>query len=259
MARSRSHRKWRILRRSPRVSLAVGRGQLVIPFRPFSTVLIVLLALLSGYLFMRSDIFLIKNLGFEFEALADEALVRQRISEQVLARSIFLLDSGKVEEEIKRDFPTVKAVEFTRSLPDQLSIQVSVRVPLAIIEDAGGARFLVDSEGLLFREAADEKVPVIKLPEGSAGEIGGEVDGQGISGYLETLDLVSQKGLSAQGIFLHTSTIELRLKGTVAWLSSEGPIDSQIEILTQLLHRYKISGQTPKSVDLRFNRPVVRL
>ena len=252
-------RRLQVLRRSPRVSVPFGPRQLVIPYRPISTILIIFLSLLSLFLFLRTDTFQVKALEFEFEQLADEALVRQRISEEVIARSIFFLNIGKVEQEIKENFLTVNAVSIEKKLPDRLLIKVSVRKPLAIVADKSKNQFLVDHEGLLFRPAAGETLPVITISEDFEGVVGTVIDGRGISGYLQTLDLVSQKGLETKAIYLRSETIELRLKKTIVWLSADRVIDEQLELLTQILQRLKLGGRTPKSVDLRFSRPVVKL
>ncbi|OGC38205.1 hypothetical protein A2V54_01440 [candidate division WWE3 bacterium RBG_19FT_COMBO_53_11] len=261
MIRLFPRRSLQALRRSPRVFIPVGPRQLVIPYRPLSTILIVVLSALSIFLFLRTDIFQVKALEFEFEQLADEALVRQRISEGVLARSIFFLDTGRVEQDIKDSFPTVSAVSIKKELPDRLLIRVSVRKPLATIVDKNKVQFLVDQEGLLFRQAAGEDLPVIELSEDFEGAVGVKlaIDGQGIAGYLQTLDLVSEKGLKTKAIYLRSETIELRLAKTTVWLSADREIAEQMELLTQILQRLKLQGRTPKSVDLRFSRTVVKL
>lgn len=254
-------RGWQSLQRSPRVNLTTGGRQIVVPFRPISAFLIVFLTLLSSFLFLRTDIFQIKVLDFNFEELADEALVRQQIAENVLARSIFFLNVTAVEQEIKGTFPTVNSIAVEKHWPDRLFISVKVRQPLAIIEDKNKAQFLVDQEGLLFRQAAKEPLPVIRLGEDFEGAVGMRlvVDEQGIVSYLKTLELVSSKGLKSKGIYLRSRTIELQLTKTRVWLSTEGSIEQQLELLTQILQRLKLQGRTPKSVDLRFERSVVKL
>ena len=238
----------------------------MVPFRSLSLILIIFLTLLSGFLFLRSDLFQIKALEFEFEEsaegvrLSDEALVRQRIMEEVLARNIFFLDSTAVEEKVKENFPTIKAISLERAFPDKLLVRVAVRVPLAIVEDKNKARFLVDGEGLLFREASqEESLPLISLGGDFKGEVGQRVSGRAISGYLETLRLAEESGLKTAAIYLRPNLIELRLVKTVVLVSTDKEIAPQIEILSQLLLRYQLGGRTPKSVDLRFGRPVVRL
>jgi len=269
MIRLFPRRRLQVLRRSPRVSVPFGPRQMVIPYRPVSTILIIVLATLSIFLFLRTDIFQVKALEFEFPAEGgsasggelDEALVRQRISEEVLARSIFFLDTGKVEQEIKDSFLTVSAVSIKKEIPDRLLIRVSVRRPLAVIADKNKVRFLVDQEGLLFRQAAGEDLPVIELSEDFEGAVGVKlaIDERGIASYLQTLDLVSEKGLKTKAIYLRSETIELRLTKTTVWLSADREIAEQLELLTEILKRLKLQGRTPKSVDLRFERPVVKL
>lgn len=256
-----NRRRWQTLQRSPRVNLTAGGKQIVVPFRPISAFLIIFLTLLSSFLFLRTDIFQVKALDFNFEELADEALVRQKIAEKVLARSIFFLNVAAVEQEIKGTFPTVSSVSFEKRWPDGLLIKVIVRKPLAIVEDKNQSQFLVDQEGLLFRQASKEPLPVIKLGEEFEGTVGLwlAVNEQGIASYLKTLDLVSAKGLETKGIYLRSRTIELRLAQTIVWLNTDESIDPQLELLTQILQRLKLNGRTPKSVDLRFSRPVVKL
>ncbi len=216
-----SRRRLKTLRRSPRFFISAPTGrQIVVPFRPVSTVLIVVLALLSVFLALRSDIFQVKALEFELEEIADETLVRQRVMEEVMGRSIFFLNTSKVENSIKGDFPTIKEVILEKKLPDGLYIAVNVRVPLAVVEDKDGDKFLVDQEGFLFEEGAGENLPVIKLGGDFDGAVGLSVSDKGVRSYLETLELAAQKGFVVRAIYLNSTTIELRLEGTVVWLSA---------------------------------------
>lgn len=253
-------RRLRTLQRSPKIFVPAASGrQIVIPFRPISMLLIIFLTFLSGFLFLRSDFFQVKALDFEFEKIADEALVRQRVTEEVFARSIFFLDPQAIEQRIKKNFPTIKAISIKKNLPDRLRIRVSVRVPLAIVEAKSKARFLIDGEGLLFREEAGESLPVISLGEDFNGGIGFKVSEGGVARYLETLQLVAQKGLTTKAIYLRPQMVELQLEETLVYLDVEKEIVQQIDLLTQLLQRYKLGGQVPKLVDLRFGRPVIKL
>jgi len=114
-------------------------------------------------------------------------------------------------------------------------------------------------EGLLFREASSEKLPIIDLGESFEGSLGEVVGGEEVRAYLETLNVVGEKGLAISSIALKPGMIELKLEtGPTALLSVEDPIVGQTELLTQILKRYKVAGQVPKRVDLRFSRPVVR-
>lgn len=271
----KSRRKLSKLRRSPKIFVPIPSArQVVIPFRPLSLLLIIFLFGTTVFFFLRSDIFQVRALDFKFEeptfvplsgtmagviGPSEEALVRQRISEEVLGRSVFFLSSAAVEEKIRKEFLTVKAIEMVKKLPDRLLINVSIRVPLAQVKTKEGRLLLVDAGGLLFREASGEKLPIIDLGESFEGSLGEMVGGKEVKAYLETLNLVGEKGLVITSIALKPGMIELKLKtGPTALLSVEDPIVGQTELLTQILKRYKVAGQVPKRVDLRFSRPVVR-
>lgn len=217
------------------------------------------------FFLLRSDIFQARTLAFEFEGLiegaklADEALVRQRIAEEVLGRGTIFLDSRRVEEKIKKEFLTVKAIGIVKKLPDRLFIKVSVRVPLAQVKAKEGKLLLVDVEGLLFRETSGENLPIIDLGGTSGGSLGEVIGGEGVRAYLEVLSVVREKNLVTSSITLKPEMIELVLKdGPSVLLSVENPVAEQIELLAQILKRYNVAGRVPRQVDLRFSRPVVR-
>lgn len=255
------HRRLGKLRRSPKIFVPIPSDRhLVIPFKPLSLFLIIFFFTTTVFFLLRSDIFHAKKLEFKFEELADEALVRQRISEEVLGRSTVFLNPAVVEEKIKREFLTVKAIEIIKKFPDRLLINVSVRIPLGRVRTRGGKQLLVDAQGLLFREASGEKLPVIDLGESFSGSLGEVVGGREVWAYLEALRIIKEKGLETTSIALEVRMIKLKLKtGVVVLLSVEEPVPEQIELLIQVLKRYRAAGRVPKRVDLRFSRPVVGL
>jgi len=235
-----------------------------VPFKPLSLFLILFFFATTVFFLFRSDIFQVSGLEFEFvrqeqEARpADEALVRQRISEEVLGKSVVFFNPVDVEERIKREFPTVRAIAVTKLFPNRLHINVSIRVPLAQVKTREGEELLVDAEGVLFREAAGERLPVIDLGESFEGVLGEEVGGEGVETYLEILDSLESKGLKTVSIALESDGIKVKLKDkTVIIFSVEKEVPKQIELLAQILKRYKASGQSLKRVDLRFSRPTV--
>jgi hypothetical protein len=117
----------------------------------------------------------------------------------------------------------------------------------------------VDAEGVLFRRASGEKLPLIDLRGSFEGVLGEMIGGQEVEAYLATLRIIEEKGLTTSSIALKPDLVELKLKnGPLVLLSVEKPISEQIDLLIQLLKRYRVKGRALKKVDLRFSRPVVR-
>ncbi|MBL7197729.1 MAG: FtsQ-type POTRA domain-containing protein [Candidatus Omnitrophica bacterium] len=71
----------------------------------------------------------------------------QDISRQFLYDNIFSLDLKKIKEDLKIANPQFYDAEVIRNFPDQLTINVIVRRPVAQIKQKGF--FLVDSEGVI--------------------------------------------------------------------------------------------------------------
>jgi len=53
-------------------------------------------------------------------------------------RSIFLLSEDRIAEKIKEEFPSVSSVQINRTLPDQVSVIIEQRNPVAYIVTADG-------------------------------------------------------------------------------------------------------------------------
>ena len=84
-------------------------------------------------------------------------------------RSIFLLNEDKIIENIKDEFPSVRSVKISRTLPDQVSVSIEQRKPAAYIVTADGY-WLIDSGAVPYENIAepDEDYPQIT---GISGEL----------------------------------------------------------------------------------------
>ncbi len=83
--------------------------------------------------------------------------------------SIFFLNEDKIAEKIKNEYPSVKAVQIERTLPDQVLVKIDPREPTAYIVTADGY-WLVDSNVVPYENMAepDQEFPQIS---GISGEL----------------------------------------------------------------------------------------
>ena len=72
----------------------------------------------------------------------------------VVGRSIFLLQTGRLEQEIEA-LPSVRAAQVRARLPDRIIVEITKRQPAAVWQAVNGA-FLVDLEGQIIGPAADD-------------------------------------------------------------------------------------------------------
>ncbi len=83
--------------------------------------------------------------------------------------SIFLLNEDEIAEKIKNEYPSVKAVQIERTLPDQVLVKIDPREPTAYIVTADGY-WLIDSNVVPYENMAepDQEFPQIS---GISGEL----------------------------------------------------------------------------------------
>lgn len=84
----------------------------------------------------------------------DDQKVGQQISRDFLNDNIFNLDIRKIREEIKIANPQFYDVEVIRNFPDQITINVMLRKPIAQVKQKG--YFLIDSEGVIVSEISNK-------------------------------------------------------------------------------------------------------
>lgn len=94
-----------------------------------------------------------------------ELLVENKLENKILffkTKSIFLIDTKNIKEDILNSFPQIAEVEIRRGFPDALNIIVVERFGLTVWCQAEQC-FLVDTEGVIFEEIFDVDPKVFKI------------------------------------------------------------------------------------------------
>ncbi|WP_030564386.1 cell division protein FtsQ/DivIB [Streptomyces aureocirculatus] len=90
-----------------------------------------------------------------------------------LGGPLISVDSGAIEERLRRELPRIDAVAVTRSWPHGISLKVTERTPVLLMKK--GRKFIeVDAKGVRFAtvEKAPRDTPLLEMatdPDGSAG------------------------------------------------------------------------------------------
>lgn len=272
-------------RRTPRVFIPTPtRWSIVIPFKLVSLILLILLGLASVYLFLRSDIFLVREVdlrksGEEIGQAPTEDEIRERLG-YLFAQSIFRVDGEKIARELTDYDLSIEEVAINKELPDKLHIFYKLRQPAAILEQKltetlpegkqllKSEYYLIDEEGLIFEKITQKlDLPVIKVADSTAGGTGATL---GVSTRLNenlvaaALEILQNtKKISdfkiqnitifpdAQKVWVETSL------GVEVEFSSEESIDQQISSLQTILTKARMDGKRVARIDLRFTKPVV--
>ncbi len=264
--RKRLQRRLQRLRRSPKIFIPTPRSWIVIPFKPLSLFLIIILLFLSAYLILRSDIFLLRHLRLQKTNSPHPSVLREEELKEYLqrywARSLLLLSPAQIEEDLTQHFLALAAVKIEKKYPDTLIIHYRERQPLLIIVNQG-REFLVDKDALLYFQLQGNlgaTLPRVQLKEGSLKK-GDFLPEKNINLILQALDKL-KKETNYQFTrleILPDQSLKIFTADDKKFFLPLGPqFSSKLSLLLTILQRYQQKGDFFIEIDLRYNKTIVR-
>ena len=125
--------------------------------------LALLVALAGMYGATRSDAFTLRRTAITGVTWTTEDAVRSALAIPD-GQNLFTLGTSELERRL-RTIPAIRGASVSVVLPDELRVAVAERVPL-LAWKAGGQRYLVDQDGLLFAQVDDATAAqAAELPE----------------------------------------------------------------------------------------------
>ncbi len=235
-----------------------------------------ILFLVLVFLVIKSSIFVIKNIDIEKQNVDCVDDLKIKDSSRILGQNFFLVDTQKIEGNLKLKFFCIKKVLTKKEFPNKIKLTLLGReakvlvAPLknkeattaALLENIAtpsaqdfSDNFFVDDEGVSFGKASTgNDLPKIFLY--GKGIPLGEQNLQ-IKDTIRILEKIKSfnidiKTMTIQGDFLITET-QPKIVFNLA-----GKIDTQIASLQLILQQAKIDSNTLEFIDLRFDKPIVK-
>lgn len=228
----------------------------------FIAFIIIILGIL--YLFFLSPVFMIKSFSVSSDNLTCSSADEIKSSIQINGVNFFFLKPGDLEKKIKDKFLCIGSVKLSKTIPDKISLELKNRQAVlnlipnqasdsAIATDSG---FLVDPEGVVFAKATFESrmQPIFFQENLFVGKnLGDQV--KKVSQILETL-----KPLNVYPVGAKIYSNNLFSTGTAPQiiLRLDDKLEHQLASLQLIINQAKIDGKELESVDLRFDKPIVR-
>ncbi|MEK6808616.1 MAG: FtsQ-type POTRA domain-containing protein [Nanoarchaeota archaeon] len=194
-------------------------------------------------------------------------------SSELLGQSILMLNEKKVEEKLKEKYLCIRKVTLAKHFPHRVEVQVFGRVGVVSLiqldpkiatlsasfenvatpsaEELGNGKFYtVDEEGITFSESKVEGLPIIYS------------FGEPISPVKEVVRIIAKLktfGLETKDGYLNqTATFMVGIYPKIIFNLSEN-VDVQLASLQLILEQAKIKMENLEFIDLRFDKPIVRL
>lgn len=238
---------------------------------------IVGLLILTLILFFKSNFFKVQfvNVTLNNTGCTDEKRVSDKSS--LYGQNIFFIDQKKISENIKRSFVCVKNINFSKSLPNKIKLDIIGRTPTAIlfsIKDweasasslieavatpsatQAGEAYLVDEEGVVFAK----DINAGSFPEVTIFGLDLSMGMDFPDSLKKTLKILEE--LRHQGIDNKKTYIFNNLLITTSYpkvvFNLDSDIDTQIASLQLIVQKAKIDNSELEFIDLRFDKPVVK-
>jgi len=239
----------------------------VFPLGRYFVYLLIAGALLVGvltglkYFFIKNSFFNIEEIYINKDKGYSFSDGRETLERLYFGKNIFSINLKQTEILLKKEYPALKKVEVKRRLPSILEVDIVSRIPVAVIDYAGG--IIVDSEGMVLNIGEEpEHLIVIKgisffLNMPSRGE---EINSESLQNSLSLIEDLSQLGAFKRQV----EYIDISDKNNIILEISNVPIKmgndqfyEKTVSLRAILTDPNISLDEIKYIDLRFKDAVI--
>ncbi|MBI4039549.1 FtsQ-type POTRA domain-containing protein [Candidatus Daviesbacteria bacterium] len=253
------------------------KNVVVVPFKKFWLVSVVVLLAAVVYLFFRSDLFLIHQIKVQSSS---QCVSEDQIKDAAGAwgKSFFTIDTSDLSQKILNKFIVIKSVEIKKDWPDQLILTVECRKPLLqvikanlpglnikeasssadiVIPGNPGAVLLADVQGVIFKTQPnlDLSLPVFLIEEELS--IGSKLDSIAQKAAIDAIETSQQEGFFSQSVVFLDDLIQVNFSNGMIVKMNKAPLPNKLSDLDLILKKIKLDGKQVRLIDLRFDKPII--
>lgn len=182
--------------------------------------------------------------------------VQLEINQSIFVNNILFFPTESVVRQLKLDNPLVRTVEIRKKIPSTLEFVIYKRTPIAqIVTD--GIRLGIDEECVITEAVPNEQLPVITINIPLV-RIGATVKQpmvvQAVALINKTKTLIQWSTIESYEM----QSIRARFGQTDILITQTSDLSQILDTLQTLLEGFRIKGTIPKSIDLRFGKPIVQ-
>ncbi|MBU1032060.1 hypothetical protein KKE03_04055 [Patescibacteria group bacterium] len=224
--------------------------------------IIFLLVVMGGLFFVwRLGLFNISKIDVTTKDLRCASEKELKESSALLGQNFFLIDFSKTESILKKKFACIKSVALSKKLPNFIKLEALPRQPFAQLvtadvqniatPSAGEIKgsYIIDDEGVELDSVANEAgIPKVYIPDIDISK----------PNLLKILLKVKTFNLDVPEAFVIDDYLILSGRPQIIFrLGSK--IDTQLASLQLILNEAKIDLSNLEFIDLRFDKPIVKL
>lgn len=178
-------------------------------------------------------------------------------------KNLFILSEKDIENNLLKENPELKSATVNKKFPDSLVITVSLQPALASIELHDGYAYLSETGKIISksREKKDQ-FPLIHYYQKmnySSFSAGEDIQYIDVVSALHFLKKLSDLGLKTDTVDINGLDMLLFTIGDKKlYFTTEKDTKTQDYELEQIIRQFKVEGRDFKSLDLRFEKPIIR-
>jgi len=182
--------------------------------------------------------------------------VQIEINKAIFVNNTIFFPTESVARQLKLDNPLIRSVEIRKRYPSTLEFAIYRRVPIAEIV-IGGIQFGIDEDCVVTEVKSGSNMPVI-LTNVSLVHIGTTIGHPMVTQAIALI--VKTKGFMEWSLIepYETQSIRARSGKTDIIITQISNLSEVRDTLQTLMEGFRIKGTIPKSIDLRFGKPIVQ-
>lgn len=255
-------------------------SNLIPKFWKIGLAVLIPLIILDVYLLIDSQFFKVKDVEINLDkaSCVNESDVRTQSG--LLGENILYLNEINTIRKIKNKYLCVKSVQLQRSLPNKVTLNISGRIPVALLslhhfQDSSSSAslileelfaapssseatesFIVDEEGIVFAKYTDSNLPKIYY-SGEKLNLGEKLGEGIIKSSLQILEKIKSFGVEVKEAKIYSKI--LSISGNIQIIFDlEKNYEYQLASLQLILTEAKMINREMEMIDLRFDKPVVK-
>lgn len=180
--------------------------------------------------------------------------------------SMLLVNEKQIERDLQKRNPTVYSILVARNFPSTLRIRIIHRKPLVALQVSDDGTFVMDREGviLLRQQKYEGTLPPLKYYQTfpyNQYQVGDVIDYKDLITSLYFVDTLTgfgypSKRIDIDGLYMIRLLV---IDDKTFFVTSEKDREVQMYQLKELLRQFKIQGKDFKTIDLRFDKPVITI
>jgi cell division septal protein FtsQ len=184
--------------------------------------------------------------------------VRNLTEKNAAGKFIFSVNEEELSNILLKNFLGAKKIYVRKNYPNSLDVFIEERVPLAVVYNSEGGRFIIDSEGYVLG-VVDENfsdLPEIKY-EGSI-MVGNFLERSIVPISTNILNFAALEKLRVSNMSFFSDYVRLYVNGGVeVYMDYDKDYRKSLKTVKALLKESDEGGKTLEKIDLRYDKVIV--